>query len=50
MALPTNDKNKKGGKGQKPGGSKFILKPSAGKATGGNVPKKANRTGGTRGS
>jgi hypothetical protein len=50
MSLPTNNKQngKKGNKGPKnAGGSKFITKP--GKVAG-NVPKKANRTGGTRGS
>ena len=52
MSLPTNNKNnKQGNKGQKSNnqGSKFILKPGAVKPAGG-VAKKANRTGGTRGS
>lgn len=51
MSLPTNNKNGKGNKGQKQNnqGSKFIVKPSASKPTGG-AAKKATRTGGTRGS
>lgn len=52
MALPTNNKNNKQGKGAKTnpqGGSKFIQKPGSLKPSGG-VAKKANRTGGTRGS
>ncbi len=51
MALPTNNKNNKGGKNQKNNnqGSKFIVKPSASKPTGG-ASKKPTRTGGTRGS
>jgi hypothetical protein len=52
MALPTNNKNNKQGKGAKNSnnqGSKFIQKPGAVKPAGG-VAKKANRTGGTRGS
>jgi hypothetical protein len=51
MSLPTNNKNNKQGKGQKSNaqGSKFIQKPGAVKPAGG-VAKKANRTGGTRGS
>ncbi len=49
MGLPTNNKNnKQGSKNQKANNqSKFIPKP--GKAAGA-VIKKANRTGGTRGS
>ena len=52
MSLPTNNKNNKGTKNQKINsqqGSKIIVKPGAAKPTGG-VQKKANRTGGTRGS
>lgn len=51
MSLPTNNKNNKQGKGQKHNnqGSKFIQKPGAVKPSGG-AAKKANRTGGTRGS
>lgn len=51
MSLPTNNKNNKQGKGQKQNnqGSKFIQKPGTVKPSGG-APKKANRTGGTRGS
>jgi hypothetical protein len=52
MSLPTNNKSNKQGKGQKSGsqgGSKFIQKPGTAKPAGG-VAKKANRTGGTRGS
>lgn len=51
MALPTNNKNNKQNKGSKSShqGSKFIQKPGAVKPSGG-VAKKANRTGGTRGS
>ncbi|HEX6914071.1 MAG TPA: hypothetical protein VF145_02440 [Chitinophagaceae bacterium] len=51
MSLPVNDKNNKKNKGQKSGsqGSKFIIKPNAAKPAGG-AAKKANRTGGTRGS
>jgi hypothetical protein len=52
MALPTNNKNNKQGKGAKHTnqGSKFIQKPGSVKPSGGGVAKKANRTGGTRGS
>jgi hypothetical protein len=50
MSLPTNNKGA-GKKGKNPksnaAGSKFINKPGKVAA---NVPKKANRTGGTRGS